>query len=718
MKRPIVLTLLCALVLFAMACAADQGNALGRLHPALRMLLSSTESAAVAESGLLNLQGASKRFQITISPTGIERIGVLVKLRDAVASRSYRSLPVLGRAGSILALSATVAELFDLAADPNVIYIEPSWKTSPALDLSVPEIGASAVHAASPSVVGEGVVIGVVDTGIDYSHLDFRFDSDGDGFEESSRIEAIWDQTWGIFGAEYDRAEIESDIALGLGPETGSVRASDRDGHGTHVTSIAAGDGSSSPYGFVGVALESAIVAVKTTFFTADIISAVEYVFDRADALGLPAVVNLSLGGHEGPHDGTSLFEEGLDQLTAAPGRVVVVSAGNEGNLAIHASSTLLGGATSFIVEPDDWEVELSVWYPGTSSFTVTVDPPFASPISVPTGGNTGFVITTDGTVHVDNASAGVNPNNGDHHAAIRLANVAVGSSWRIEISDAGGGGRFDAWVTSGTASILGGDSASTIDEPGNADRVITVGSYNTKSSWPSLAGTQDYSGAYPVGPLSAFSSQGPTRDGRTKPDICAPGAWICAAASADALALQYLTHPDGVHMVELGTSMAAPHVSGAIALLLGLDPGLTASEARGILTGEAASDSFTGSLPNERWGWGKLDVVAAVDAVGTAEPPEPPPGPSTPLVTLDENPVEQSARFMLEIPAGTSSATLRVYTVSGSLAFETGVAPQSREYVWDLRSTSGEPLAVGLYLYVLVTDVGASSVGRLVIER
>jgi len=716
-RKPIVLLFLCAF-LFGSAVARPAFDEAARLHPALHALVSAVGEGAWPQDLALGSSGSWGRLQSTISPTGEVRIGILVKLRESVSTHSYHGIPMLGKAGTIAVLTATVGELSTLAADPNVVYVEPSWRTRPMLDLSIPAIRADLAHGASPAVLGEGVVVGVIDTGIDYAHLDFRRDSNGDGFEETSRIHAIWDQTWGLLGAEYDRSEIENDIGFGLGPTEGLVRAADTDGHGTHVASIAAGDGSSSASGFVGVAPAATIVAVKTSFFTADIISAVQYVFDQADALGLPAVVNLSLGGHDGPHDGTSLFEEGLDQLAQGPGRAIVVSAGNEGDLRIHTSATLVGGSTSFVVQPEDWEVEVSLWYPGTSQFTITINPPSEPPIAVPSGAETGYVTTTDGTVYANNASGGVNPNNGDREAFIRLVDVGIGDRWRIEIADAGGGGRFDAWITSESGSIEGGDSTSTIDEPGNADRVITVGSFNSKSTWPSLSGNQDYSGEYPVGQLSAFSSQGPTRDGRTKPDICAPGAWICAAGSADAASFQFLANPDGQHVMEIGTSMAAPHVTGTIALLFSLDPGLAIDDVREILTATGSRDLHTGFVPNGRWGWGKLDASEAVGAVEATEPPQPPVDAEAPEIELQQNPVGASAQFVYEVPAGSSSATLRIYTVAGSLVFETTVEPVSGTYEWNLRSIRGETLAVGLYLYVLVTDHAASRVGRLVIER
>ena len=717
MKKPI-LAILCLLCLLAVGGGAgDDSSDLYRLDPALRILV--TDAADPERTPLaMPTHFDADRYHVTVSTeTGEARIGILVKLARPFSGRSYAGLPVLSSTGSVLGMNVTAAELRDLVGEDDVVYIEPAWKASPHLDASVPAIGADEVHGLSSAVLGEGVVVGAVDTGIDFSHLDFRYDSDGDGIEESSRILAIWDQTFGVFGIRYLQDEIEGDLAEGYGADTGSVRQSDRDGHGTHVMSIAAGDGSSSEYGFVGVAPKASLVMVKTTFFTSDILRGVEYIFDVADSHGLPAVVNLSLGGHEGPHDGTSLFEQGLDELAEGPGRAIVVSAGNEGDQEIHASSTLYGGSVSYGIDPHDTQVELSVWYPGASRFTVTITPPGEPPIAVPWGTQTGPIATTAGMVRVDNAWMGTNPNNGDNEAFVRLYGLSNFSDWQIAISDSGGGGRFDMWVTTGTATLAGGNSTLTIDEPGNADRVITVGAYTSKATWPSQSGNQNYTSEYSVGTLASFSSRGPTRDGRVKPELTAPGAWICAALSEDAGWQSAFLHPDGSHTMELGTSMAAPHVCGAIALLFSVDPGLTSLGVRGLLTSTAVRDGYTGAVPNPVWGWGKLDVAAAVrEAIQSG--PEPPPETEIPVVEVGANPVSNIAQFAYSVPDGTATATLRIYDVNGAPVYEEVVDPAGGNVSWNLRTDGGEMLASGLYLYVLVTDRGVSEVGRLVIAR
>jgi len=710
------------LVFLVSGPAAADNRATQRMDPSLRIFVEQALQLPEDGTSIRSLvEGGS--YELSWSPAAKnEQIGLLVKLDRIFRGTTFHGIPVTTSTGSILGVSATVQQILTMLEDEDVIYIEPSRRTSPTLDVSLPAIYADAVHSSTPAITGAGVVIGAIDTGIDYTHLDFRYDSDGDGFEESSRILAILDQSYGLFGIEYSRQDIETDLANGHGSNEGTVRQKDTDGHGTHVMGIAAGDGSSSSEGFVGVAPEAWIVMVKSTYFTSDILAGVEYIFDLADSLGLPAVVNLSLGGHEGPHDSTSLFEQGMDELVRGRGRVIVVSAGNEGDQSIHTSDNLLGNASSFRIDPDGWDAELNMWYPGSSQFSVAISPPSGPAIVAPWGTDSGVVQTAFGTVRVDNASLGVNPNNGDHEVFIRLSGLSGSAQWQVTVTDTGGnGGRYDVWIISGSAVIVNGDSSSTIDEPGNAHDVITVGAFNSKAVWPSLSGEQSYIANYPLGVLSSFSSQGPTRDGRVKPEICAPGAWVGAALSNDALWQGYLVNPDGVHIMELGTSMAAPHVSGAAALLLSINPQLTAEEVRSLLTDTATRDGFTGAAPNTRWGWGKLNVAAAVADVEEPEPPpvDPPPGETEmPEIALEENPVDTIARFIIDLPSGTTAAELRIYSADGTFVYDASVHPSNDRFEWPLITNRGESVASGLYLYVLVTDRGTSAVGKLVIAR
>ena len=713
LRRFIVVLFVCLSISLTVLAAGQEG----KLSPMLREVLAHGSSADLSSyAPSMEVFSAKGLVVIPVPPGGgqANEMGVLVKLAHPFFGTSFLGLPVMVSTGTILGMRVPLASLLTLISSPDVIYVEPAWKAEPKLDVSVPAIGASLVHAPPTSDIGANVIVGAVDTGIDYMHLDFRYDSDGDGVEESSRILSIWDQTSGLLGAYYTRSDIESDIAGGFGPNSGIVREKDTEGHGTHVMGIAAGDGSSSSAGMIGVAPGAQIIEVKTPFYTSDILSGVRYIFDQAEQAGMPAVVNLSLGSQNGPHDGTSLFEQGLAELLDRPGRAIVVSAGNEGDQALHVAHHLSGDTFTFSVNPGSGSLEMSLWYPGGSAFTITVKPPIGSALSV-TSGSTGNATSPSGTVSVDNASAGQNPNNHDNEVLITLSTLASGAPWGISVTDAGGGGRFDGWITSTDGRIIGGDMNETIDEPGNARKVITVGSFNTKAQWASLSGPQDFSSSTQVGDLSYFSSIGPTRDGRQKPEIAAPGAWICSTLSADSPSALYLLNPDGVHTMNLGTSMAAPHVTGTIALMLSVDPQLTTAQIDSILTTTAMRDTFTGSIPNTRWGWGKLDARDAVAAVLSQVGPQPG---AVPIVGLAENPVASEASFNYRLPEEATQASLHVITVSGVAVLDVDLPVGGTRYTWNLLDHAGRALANGLYLYTITTDVGNSTVGRLVISR
>jgi subtilisin family serine protease len=161
--------------------------------------------------------------------------------------------------------------------------------------------------------------------------------------------------------------------------------------------------------------------------------------------------------------------------------------------------------------------------------------------------------------------------------------------------------GGWDAWIQRGDPRVRFrpplDNPAGTISIPGTARGVITVGSYVTRADDP--------------GGISRFSSHGPTRDGRPAPTLAAPGEAIMAPQPA-------ATHTD--YDLKQGTSMAAPMVTGAVALLLAKNPNLTPAEVRECLTTTARSDRFTGTTPNHTWGAGKLDAAAAYAAVPAAE--------------------------------------------------------------------------------------------------
>jgi hypothetical protein len=175
--------------------------------------------------------------------------------------------------------------------------------------------------------------------------------------------------------------------------------------------------------------------------------------------------------------------------------------------------------------------------------------------------------------------------------------------------------------VGNSSVTIVNGDANKTVAMPGTADGAITVASYVTKWSWTASSGSgyiYDNS-TNRTSDISTFSSIGPTADGSQKPDIAAPGQGISSSLSGsmDVSTIATRIMPGLKDYLIQGTSMAAPHVAGAAALLLQVSRGLTAAQIKSLLTSTATTDAYTGQVPNVRWGYGKMDVLkAAIKAI------------------------------------------------------------------------------------------------------
>ncbi len=726
-------------------------------------------------------------YEVPEGSTG-DRLGLLIK-SSSLAAVKGTGVDVGSVAGDVITAVGTLEQVEELSRLTSVDYVEASRRVGFHLDESVPLIGAAKLHRQDPRLTGEGVIVGDVDTGIDYDHRDFRGGAD----DQDSRILYIWDQTVDFgyapavfrYGTEYTKSDIEYDIANGKGPDAGRVKEKDTGGHGTHVTGIMASDGSSNPdpskypY-YVGMAPEAEIIMVKADLGTPTestakyVVDGVNYIFRKADSLGKPAVVNLSLGMHNGPHDGTSLFSRALDQLDG-PGRIIVVSAGNEGADTIHAGAWLEPGEfydVIFRVGPEEEPgrssgiAAINSWYPGDSQFDVRVFSPSGQLLTAPHGVQTSSA-TGDGCIFVDNASAGPNPLNGDNELEIQVFGTDFHDCpgdmkeglWGFEVKapDGTSGGRFDSWYYWNPANETfegpNSDSRMTIGIPGVAEDLITVGAEMTRTSWVNVDGEKkSYADLYAPffssshkGNIAYFSSRGPTRDGRIKPDLTAPGmAVVSALAGAHVSKLkdegdyEDWVVEDGRHLAMQGTSMSAPVVSGQVALMLQEEPDLTPEEAKrklletvkvdrytsagfdpGVLhNGEASPNPFTrnvGPVPNNTWGHGKLDSARAARTLGLALSDA-----AKIEAKFGPNPAAAAEEVYLyyDLPDGSADAKLKVYNAAGKEVYSASLSPAEDVHSWSLENSRGTPLANGIYLYVVTAGNEVSDIGKLIVER
>lgn len=576
------------------------------------------------KDGLSELE-AFGNFAIEAESVPAPKVRVLLQFKKNLKKIEKAGFKPFTVAEDVASGELELSKLDAIAGLSDVVMIESSRPMTDELDISMPEVRADIVHTGPPGYRGSGVIVGIIDSGIDFTHECFTKPNG------TSRILSIWDQSLipqgsesnpagYTYGVEYTKTDIDS--ALAAADPFSVVRHKDgatRSGHGTHVTGIAAGDGSpagnSNPaFTYVGVAPEADIIIVANRVTTqalgnsTNTLDAVKFIFDKASALGKPVVINQSQGDNLGPHDGTSLLERGIDNLLGGKGNVMVKSAGNAADDGIHASGTVASGGTEivqFMIPNGDTSPDtLDIWYNNADRFDICFTPPGGSASAWVSPNNTTLLNLPNGnSLFVDSTLN--DPNNTDNRIYVQFTKGTAAAiqpgNWTFSLRGATVvNGGFHAWFERGrvipqfTGTHM--NNACTISIPGTSQEIIAAGSYITSGAG--------------AGDISSFSSIGPTRDGRQKPELSAPGQWI-TSARADGISMG-----SGVYHQLAGTSMSAPHIAGAAALMLQKNKELTQAQIKKCLMDNARADAFTGSVPNNTWGNGKLDVKAAVDCV------------------------------------------------------------------------------------------------------
>lgn len=492
---------------------------------------------------------------------------------------------------------------------------------------------------------GKDVIVGVVDCGVDFNHINFC-DSAG-----NPRVKAVY--------MPYDNTGKTIMVNRIVLPGTcfespDKIKALTTDDpkttHGTQTTGIAAG--SYKENGWYGIATEADIVVCampEEKLSDVNLAHCISYIDDYAHRVGKPYVINISLGYNVGPHDGTSFITSIFKQFSG-PGKILVVAAGNDGDEAvcIHESleskndtvTTLLGGFYGGLRRSG----YVNAWSEQGKTFNtrmIVVDTRNGNIVYKSRSlGATAVGVTAEFNTEEDSvlsqyyrgtvSFSGSMERNGNGSSLMKLDMTALERHYVLGLQYYGPiATPLNIWTSQyaffndfGLPWVSKGTSVGSINELCTTDSVISVGSYNTRQYVPLRDGTMYYRHFSKPFEMSYYSSYGPDENGVNRPDVCAPGSVIISSANrydTNAPNIQYWqpsAFVDGVeypYCPDLGTSMSAPVVAGAIALWLQANPELSTADVRNVLRNSSYKDRYVTTGNPARWGSGKLDINAGL---------------------------------------------------------------------------------------------------------
>lgn len=582
---------------------------------------------------------------------------------------------------------------------------------------------------------GSGVTFGLVDTGIDWNHPDFK-----DSISGKTRIRWLWDQNKAVapntpqpynYGQEWDNVQIDSGNCTH--DDTYAM------GHGTNVAGIAVGNGATG-WVYKGHAPKADIICVGLNFSLPGpiVLDAINYLVEKADSMGQPFVLNLSIGDYYGSHDGKDLQAQAIDALFAnVPGRCAVAAAGNAGHASWHLRYSLTSDTSLTFIRDTTTATNTFVAYADTASFQQAY---FTIGVHDKSGafnyvGNTGWrniypylgstlsdtIKNANGDrIGIVETTGGIQA--GAYELVFTITADSIGYFWTLETT---GQGTFDAWNFSFLNAGLPSsatlprmihykmpDSLQTICTSFQCSPdVITVGDYRSREGHISCQQTW-WQMPGPYDTLVHYSSRGPTRDNRMKPDIAATGDNIlttCNLVLCEWMAVNFpstnqIIAADTMHITFSGTSSSCPAVAGFVALYLQKNPAATSSQILNAIIGCAKQDAFTGSnLPNYAWGYGKLDGYNAMICSSTGLDPA-----SAATVLAYPNPASGSISF--SFARAYTGLSIKLYSVIGSEILSAPMPQKNPSiYVGNLPQ--------GLYLYRILSEGTVVGEGKFIKE-
>lgn len=569
---------------------------------------------------------------------------VLVKPNAEPNFSAFPGTKLNYKAGNIYSISASLQAIKEIAALSSVVRIEYVQHDLKLMaDTCVVrnrvrdiKLGLSPLTQAYD---GTGVTVGIIDSGTDFTHPDFK-DING-----NSRIKFLWDMNKPVaantptpFG--YGQEWTNADIDMGLCTHDDLAHY----GHGSNSSGIAAGNGLSINH-YEGMAPKADLIVVALDFgrpgFT--IADALQYIIAKAQLLGQPLVVNASVGDYYGSHDGTDLEAQMISGMIAnVPGRAMVAACGNGGGNAFHvgynttATDTNFtwissGGPNIYLDEYSDTTQIKNVFYSvgvNNGGLTDLGRIPFKPYNDALNTLKRDTIYNNSNRIGIIESMASIN-SFGVYELSFKIRADSANYLWRIEHT---GPGRIDSWnfnYISGALptateypNMINYKMADTIQTIVSSfqcsDEIIAVANYVNRKIYQDVNNNTQVT-SETAGQISQSSSLGPTRDNRIKPDIAASGATILTTGAMAMLPNLIANAPQvvalgGYHVTAGGTSASSPVVAGLAALYLQKNPTATNQQIKQAITNCAYSDVFTGtSLPNNQWGYGKLDGFAAM---------------------------------------------------------------------------------------------------------
>lgn len=493
-------------------------------------------------------------------------------------------------------------------------------------------------------LTGEGVLVVMIDRGIDYRHPDF-IDENG-----NTRLAYIYDMI-DPTGANdpnnpYGVGTIHTHDAINTALLNNDPPLSmDRFGHGTATTGIICGNGSgTADRQFHGAAPKATIISIKITqdafppfngnpgqdgFWNPSYIAiALQFASDKIAELGLPSVTLMNIGSIGGPTDGSSVYSRAIDQYVQN-GHTFVCGIGDDGGGDNYAAGTVAQDQTTEILikKAVAGNLRFDLWYSEDDRFTVSFQRPNGSvegPFSAPAGPDD-FVDQNMGDIFMYHRGKNQDIYGSDSNKRELMVDfIGDTGNYKIILNGASvTNGEFQSTLNTSNfavnnkflSHVVAGHS---INDLASATLNIVPTDYVISDGWYDIDGVfRHFNNQGNPGEIWAGSSEGPTHDGRLAPDFATPGEIAFAAVSPDTYYSRtrsiLVQGGNGLYGIQNAVSAAAPLATGIIALMLEVRPTLTPSQIRSVLRNSCKVDSFTGSVPNNTWGYGKLDALLVI---------------------------------------------------------------------------------------------------------